>query len=83
MSGNMQKICKKKYAKKYAQNYAIMARQGQLALTETIQGGRPGRAPPPRAPAAKSLMKVFWSVRSQQGHKSAGDTQFIRMLRWL
>jgi hypothetical protein len=30
-----------------------------------------------------NLMKVFWFVSAEQGHKSAGDTQFIRMLRWL
>ncbi len=29
------------------------------------------------------LMKVFWFVRAEQGHKSAGDNQFIRMLLWL
>ena len=28
-------------------------------------------------------MKVFWFVRAEQGHKSAGDTQFIQLLRWL
>ncbi len=30
-----------------------------------------------------NLMKVFWFVRTEQGHKSAGDTQFIRTLSWL
>ena len=28
-------------------------------------------------------MKVFWFMRAEQGHKSAGDTQFIQLLRWL
>ena len=28
-------------------------------------------------------MKVFWFVRAEQGHKSAGDTQFIQLLRCL
>jgi hypothetical protein len=28
-------------------------------------------------------MKVFWFVRAEQRHKSAGDTQFIPMLRCL
>ena len=26
-------------------------------------------------------MKVFWFMRAEQGHKSAGDTQFIQKLR--
>ena len=30
-----------------------------------------------------NLMKVFWFVRAEQGHKSAGDTQFIQLLHWL
>ena len=25
-------------------------------------------------------MKVFWFMRAEQGHKSAGDTQFIQKL---
>ena len=28
-------------------------------------------------------MKLFWFMRAEQGHKSAGDTQFIQLLRCL